>query len=127
MFEVGQFVDISGTSIGKGFQGGMKRWGFGGQPASHGASKSHRLPGSIGQRKTPGRVFKGKKMAGHMGCKRITVHSLCVREVHDELNVILVDGCVPGHKGSVVEVRDALRVKKSAMDLWREWKERQGK
>jgi large subunit ribosomal protein L3 len=106
-FAVGQYVDIAGVSKGKGFAGVMKRWGFAGGPASHGASRVHRAAGSTGQRQDPGRVFPGKKMAGHMGASRVTVKNLVVYRVLPDLNVILVVGCVPGPKQGWLEVRDA--------------------
>ncbi|MBF0152420.1 MAG: 50S ribosomal protein L3 [Magnetococcales bacterium] len=108
-FTVGQLVDVTGRSIGKGFAGVMKRWGFKGGKASHGAHKVHRSPGSIGQRQTPGRVMPGKKMAGHMGDKNITVQSLRVTAVDAEKNLLVVHGSVPGAEGSVVLVRDAVK------------------
>lgn len=106
-----QFVDVSGISIGKGFQGVMKRWNFGGLRATHGVSVSHRSPGSTGQRQSPGRVFKNKKMAGHMGATKISVLSLRVVEVHAEQGLIVVEGAVPGHKGTWVTVKDAVKKK----------------
>lgn len=106
-FNVGQYVDIAGTSKGKGFAGVMKRWGFAGGPASHGASRVHRAAGSTGQRQDPGRVFPGKKMAGHMGASRVTVKNLVVYRLLPEMNVMLVVGCVPGPKNGWLEVRDA--------------------
>jgi len=112
LFEAGQVVDVTGTTIGKGFAGTMKRHGFAGGPASHGASVVHRAPGSIGQRQTPGRVFKGKRMSGHMGAERRTVENLRVVEVDVERNLILVSGSVPGAEGGSVVVRPS--VKKAA-------------
>ena len=109
LFTEGEKVDVSGTSKGKGFQGVMKRWNFSGGPASHGAKKWHRRPGSIGQRKTPGRVYKGKKMAGHMGDERVTVQNLEVVEVRPEENLILVKGAVPGANGGLVVLRGAVK------------------
>lgn len=109
VFAEGEKVDVTGTSKGKGFQGVMKRWNFSGGPASHGAKKWHRRPGSIGTRKTPGRVYKGKKMAGHMGDERVTVQNLEVVEVRPEENLILVKGAVPGANGSLVELRGAVK------------------
>ncbi len=106
-FAEGQFVDVCGMSIGKGFQGVMKRWGFGGQPASHGASKSHRSTGSIGGCQDPGKVWKGKKMPGRMGNKRVTVQNLVVHSVDPDRNLIYVKGAVPGHKGNFVRITDA--------------------
>jgi large subunit ribosomal protein L3 len=106
-FRVGQLVDVAGISKGKGFAGVMKRWGFAGGPASHGASRVHRSAGSTGQRQDPGRVFPGKKMAGHMGASRVTVKNLVVYRLFTDLNVLLVVGAVPGPKGGWLEVRDA--------------------
>ena len=112
LFEAGQKVDVSGTSIGKGFQGGVKRHNFKMQDATHGNSVSHRAHGSTGQCQTPGRVFKGKRMAGHMGNKRITVKGLEVVRVDVERNLLLVKGAVPGSAGGDVFVRFAVRAKK---------------
>lgn len=109
VFEAGQSVDVAGTSIGKGFQGGVKRHHFHMQDATHGNSLSHRAPGSIGQNQTPGRVFKGKKMAGHMGAKRRTAQNLEVMRVDVERNLILVKGAVPGAKGGNVIVKPAVK------------------
>lgn len=106
-FRVGQFVDVSGISKGKGFAGVMKRWGFSGGPASHGASRVHRSAGSTGQRQDPGRVFPGKKMAGHMGASRVTVKNLVVYRLIPDSNVLLVVGAVPGPNGGWLELRDA--------------------
>jgi large subunit ribosomal protein L3 len=108
-FEVGQIVDVTGTTIGKGFAGTMKRHNFGGLPASHGVSVSHRSPGSIGQRQTPGRVFKGKRMAGHMGQVRRTVENLKVVRIDAERNLLLIRGAVPGAPGSQVIVRPSVK------------------
>jgi len=108
-FVVGQFVDVTGTSIGKGFAGPMKRWGFHGLRASHGVSASHRAHGSTGQCQDPGKVFKGKKMAGHLGDERVTVQNLEVMGVDRERQVILVKGGVPGAKGGYVRIRDAVK------------------
>ncbi|KAF9431087.1 54S ribosomal protein L9, mitochondrial [Podila epigama] len=108
-FVPGQFVDCSAPTIGKGFQGAMKRHGFGGQPASHGTSVTHRSLGSTGQRKDPGRVFKGKKMAGRMGGEQATVQSLKVMKIDNELNLLYVKGCVPGSDDQFVKVRDAVK------------------
>lgn len=108
-FEAGQLVDVTGTSKGKGFQGVIKRWNFSMQDATHGNSLSHRAPGSIGQNQTPGRVFKGKKMAGHMGAARTTVQNLEVVRVDAERNLLLVRGAVPGAPGSDVLVRPAVK------------------
>lgn len=108
-FVEGQKVDITGTSIGKGFAGGMKRHGFGGLRASHGVSISHRSHGSTGNAQDPGRVFKGKKMAGHMGSETVTVQNLEVVSVDEQRDLILVKGAVPGHKEGWVCVRDAVK------------------
>jgi large subunit ribosomal protein L3 len=108
-FVKGQFVDIQGRTIGKGFQGGMKRWNFRGLEASHGVSVSHRSLGGTGQRQDPGKVFKGKKMPGHMGDENVTVQNLLVVETDDENGYILVKGAVPGADGSVVYVYDAVK------------------
>ena len=108
-FVVGQYVDVTGTSIGKGFAGGMKRWGFRGLRASHGVSISHRSHGSTGQHQDPGRVFKGKKMAGHMGDRRVTVQNLEVVGVDRELGIVLVKGGVPGVRGGYVRIRDSIK------------------
>ena len=107
-------VDVTGTSIGKGFQGGVKRHNFKMQDATHGNSISHRAPGSIGQNQTPGRVFKGKKMAGHMGAAQVTTQNLDVIKIDSEKNVILVRGAVPGPKGGDVLVRPAVKIKRKA-------------
>ncbi len=112
LFEVGQKVDVSGTSIGKGFAGVIKRHNFSMQDATHGNSLSHRAPGSIGQNQTPGRVFKGKKMAGHMGNVRRTVQNLEVIRVDSERNLLLIKGAVPGHRGGSVIVRPAIKAGK---------------
>ena len=109
LFSVGQKVDIIGTSIGKGFAGVIKRYHFHMQDATHGNSLSHRAPGSIGQNQTPGRVFKGKKMSGHMGNVRRTVQNLEVVRVDAERNLLLIKGAVPGHKGGRVIVRPAVK------------------
>jgi large subunit ribosomal protein L3 len=108
-FLVGQAVDITGTSIGKGFAGGMKRWNFGGLRASHGVSVSHRSHGSTGQRQDPGKVFKGKKMAGHLGSERVTVQNLTIVSTDAERGLILVKGAIPGSEGGWVLVRDAAK------------------
>ncbi len=110
-FVSGQFVDITGTSIGKGFQGAMKRWNFGGLRASHGVSISHRSHGSTGQRQDPGKVFKGKKMAGHMGSETVTTQNLAVVKTDPERGLVMIRGAVPGHKGGWVLVRDAVKRK----------------
>ena len=111
LFEAGQLIDVTGTSKGKGFQGAVKRWNFRTQDATHGNSLSHRAPGSIGQCQTPGRVFKGKKMAGQMGNERVTVQSLEVVRVDTERNLLLVKGAVPGAAGSDVIVRTAVKAR----------------
>lgn len=108
-FVEGQYVDVIGTSIGKGFAGAMKRHNFGGLRASHGVSVSHRSHGSTGQCQDPGRVFKGKKMAGHLGAARVTVQSLKVVAADEDKGLILVHGAVPGHKGAYVLVKDAVK------------------
>lgn len=109
VFELGQIVDVAGTTIGKGFAGGVKRHNFQMQDATHGNSVSHRAPGSIGQCQTPGRVFKGKKMAGHMGNVRRTVQNLEIIRVDTDRNLILVKGAVPGAQGGDVIVRRAVK------------------
>ncbi len=111
VFEAGQLVDVRGQSQGKGFQGGVKRHNFHMQDATHGNSISHRAPGSIGQCQTPGRVFKGKKMAGHMGAVQRSQQSLEVVRVDAERNLILVKGSVPGSKGGNVIVTPAVKMK----------------
>jgi len=108
-FEAGQKVDVTGQSKGKGFQGGVKRWNFRTQDMTHGNSISHRAPGSIGQCQTPGRVFKGKKMAGHMGAERVTVQTLEVVRVDAERNLLLIKGAVPGATGGDVIVKPAVK------------------
>lgn len=108
-FVPGQFVDVSGVTIGKGYQGVMKRWNFAGLRATHGVSVSHRSPGSTGQRQSPGRVFKNKKMAGQMGNRNRTMPNLRVVEVVPEQGLILVEGAVIGHKNSWVLVKDAVK------------------
>ncbi|MCC1482533.1 50S ribosomal protein L3 [Roseibaca sp. Y0-43] len=105
----GQFVDIAGTSIGKGFAGAMKRHNFGGLRASHGVSISHRSHGSTGQCQDPGKVFKGKKMAGHMGAVRVTTQNLQVVRTDSERGLIMVKGAVPGSKGGWVTIKDAVK------------------
>jgi len=102
-------VDVCGTSLGKGFAGVQKRWNFGGGRASHGNSLSHRVPGSIGQRQSPGKVWKGKKMAGHMGNTRVTALNLDVVKVDTERHLLLVKGAVPGHAGADVIVRPTVK------------------
>jgi large subunit ribosomal protein L3 len=108
-FVVGQFVDVVGTSIGKGFAGGMKRWNFGGLRATHGVSVSHRSIGSTGGRQDPGKTFKNKKMPGQMGNTRITTLNLKVMQTDVERGLILVEGAVPGAKGGWITVRDAVK------------------
>lgn len=108
-FVVGQFVDVCGTSIGKGFAGPMKRWNFGGLRASHGVSISHRSHGSTGGRQDPGKVFKNKKMAGHLGTDRVTTLNLKVVQTDVERGLILVEGSVPGARGGWITVRDAVK------------------
>lgn len=109
LFQVGQIVDVTGTTIGKGFAGVMKRHNFGGMPATHGVSVSHRVPGSIGQRQTPGRVFRGKRMAGHMGVERRTIENLQVVRIDAERNLLLIRGAVPGAPGGQVIVRPSVK------------------
>lgn len=109
IFAEAKKVDVSGTSKGKGFQGAVKRWNFRTQDATHGNSLSHRAPGSIGQNQSPGKVFKGKKMAGHMGAERVTVQSLEVVRVDAERNILLVKGAVPGAIGGDVIVKPAVK------------------
>ncbi len=111
IFEAGQKVDVSGVSIGKGFAGGVKRHNFRTQDATHGNSLSHRAPGSIGQCQTPGRVFKGKRMAGHMGASNRTMQNLEVVRVDADRNLLLVKGAVPGAKGGNVVVRPAVKAR----------------
>jgi large subunit ribosomal protein L3 len=108
-FVAGQFVDVTGVSIGKGFQGGIKRWNFGGMRATHGVSVSHRALGSTGQRQDPGRTFKGKKMAGHMGQEAVTTLNLTVFRVDPERGLIILRGAVPGAEGGYVKIRDAAK------------------
>jgi large subunit ribosomal protein L3 len=110
-FIVGQYVDVTGTSIGKGFAGGMKRWNFGGLRASHGVSISHRSIGSTGGRQDPGKTFKNKKMPGHMGVERVTTLNLRVMQTDVERGLILLEGAVPGPKGGWITVRDAVKKK----------------
>ena len=113
-FAAGQKIDVTGTSIGKGFAGTVKRWNFGMQDATHGNSRSHRVPGSIGQCQTPGRVFKGKKMTGHMGAEQVTVQNLEVVRVDVERNLLLVKGAIPGAPGGDVIVRPAVKARNNA-------------
>jgi large subunit ribosomal protein L3 len=108
-FVAGQRVDIAGISLGKGFSGAMKRWNFGGLRATHGVSVSHRAHGSTGQCQDPGKVFKGKKMAGHYGTDRVTIQNLEIIRTDTDRGLILVKGAIPGHDGSYVEVRDATK------------------
>lgn len=108
-FVVGQFVDVTGTSTGKGFAGGMKRWNFGGLRATHGVSVSHRSIGSTGGRQDPGKTFKNKKMPGHMGADRITTQNLRVVQTDLIRGLIMVEGAVPGVKGGYIFVRDAVK------------------
>jgi large subunit ribosomal protein L3 len=115
-FVVGQYVDVTGTSIGKGFAGVMKRWNFAGHRATHGNSVSHRTHGSTGQRQDPGKVFKNKKMAGHMGDERVTTQNLKVVKTDVDRGLIMVEGAVPGAKGGWILVRDAVK-KKPPKDL----------
>jgi large subunit ribosomal protein L3 len=115
IFQVGQYVNVQGTSIGKGFAGVMKRHHFSGGRASHGNSLSHRAPGSIGQRQTPGRVFPGKKMAGHLGDATATCLNLEVMQVDAERNLLMVKGAIPGPKGQDVVIRPSARAKKVAI------------
>jgi large subunit ribosomal protein L3 len=110
-FVVGQFVDVTGISIGKGFAGAMKRWNFGGLRASHGVSISHRSHGSTGGRQDPGKTFKNKKMAGHLGTERVTTLNLRVVQTDVERGLILVEGAVPGTKGGWITLRDAVKKK----------------
>lgn len=109
IFEAGQYVDVQGTSIGKGFAGVVKRHNFRTQDATHGNSLSHRAPGSIGQNQTPGRVFKGKRMAGHLGNVTVTVQSLKVCVVDKERSLLLIKGAVPGAKGADLIIRPAVK------------------
>lgn len=116
LFQAGQKVDVIGTTIGKGFAGTVKRHNFSMQDATHGNSLSHRAPGSIGQNQSPGRVFKGKKMSGHMGNVRRTVQNLEVVRVDPERNLILVKGAVPGASGGRVVIRPAIKARKGAAE-----------
>jgi large subunit ribosomal protein L3 len=109
LFSEGQVVDVTGVTIGKGFAGTIKRHNFGGMPASHGVSVSHRAPGSIGQRQTPGRVLPGKRMSGHMGVVRRTTENLKVVVVDTARNLLLIRGAVPGSKGGQVVVRASVK------------------
>ena len=113
-FVPGQFVDVTGTNQGKGFQGAMKRWNFGGLRATHGVSVTHRAHGSTGQRQDPGKVFKGKKMAGQMGGEKVTTQNLVVVKTDAERGLLMIKGAVPGSKGGWVVVRDAVKKAASA-------------
>ena len=108
-FKLDQYVDVTSISIGKGFAGAMKRHNFGGLRASHGVSVSHRSHGSTGQNQDPGKVFKGKKMAGHMGSKKVTIQNLKVVEVDKENNLLVIKGSVPGKKNSIIIIRDSIK------------------
>lgn len=108
-FVKGQFVDVTGTSIGKGYAGVMKRWNFSGDNATHGVSLTHRSGGSTGQRQDPGKVFKNKKMPGHMGAEQVTVQNLQVVDLDEAKGLIMVKGAVPGFDGNVVIVKDAVK------------------
>lgn len=108
-FKEGQFVDVTGTTVGKGFAGAMKRHNFGGLRASHGVSVSHRSHGSTGNRQDPGKVFKNKKMAGHMGATRVTKLNLLVHSVDADRGLIYIKGSIPGSSGGVVYIRDAIK------------------
>jgi large subunit ribosomal protein L3 len=112
MFEPGDYVDITGTSKGKGFAGVMKRYGFGGAPASHGAHEYFRHGGSIGQNMTPGRVMKGKKMPGHMGNRKVTVQNLKIIDVRGDTNVLLIEGAIPGPASGYVVIKKATKKQK---------------
>lgn len=114
VFNEGQFVDVSAVTKGKGFAGTVKRHNFRTQDATHGNSRSHRVPGSIGQNQSPGRVFKGKKMAGHMGNVRCTVQTLELVRVDADRNLLLIKGAIPGAPGVKVEIKPAIKVKKGA-------------
>ena len=115
-FVAGQFVDVTGTTLGKGFAGGMKRWNFGGLRATHGVSVSHRSIGGTGGRQDPGKTFKNKKMAGHLGVEQVTTQNLRVVSTDPERGLILVEGAVPGHAGGWIHVRDAVK-RKAPADL----------
>ena len=114
IFKEGETVDVTGTTVGKGFAGVIKRHNFGGMPATHGVSLTHRSPGSIGQRQTPGRVFKGRRMAGHMGVMRRTTENLKVVQVDLERNLLLIRGAVPGAEGGRVIVRLSVKTQRQA-------------
>lgn len=109
LFEAGQFVDVSGVSIGKGFAGVIKKYNFRTQDATHGNSLSHRAPGSIGQNQTPGRVFKGKKMCGHMGAVSVTVQNLKISSIDSERSLLMIKGAIPGPKGGKVVIKAAVK------------------
>jgi large subunit ribosomal protein L3 len=111
-FADGERVDVTGITKGRGTQGVMRRWGFKGGPASHGSKKWHRRPGSIGQRKTPGRVYKGKRMAGHYGQERVTTSNLEIVEVRGASNLLLIKGAIPGAKGNLVTIKVAKKTLK---------------
>jgi large subunit ribosomal protein L3 len=115
-FVAGQFVDVTGTTLGKGFAGGMKRWNFGGLRATHGVSVSHRSIGGTGGRQDPGKTFKNKKMPGHLGVERVTTQNLRVVGTDVERGLILVEGAVPGHAGGWIFVKDAVK-RKAPADL----------
>ncbi len=115
-FVPGQFVDVTGTTLGKGFAGGMKRWNFGGLRASHGVSVSHRSIGGTGGRQDPGKTFKNKKMPGHLGVERVTTQNLRVVRTDVERGLILVEGAVPGHAGGYIFIKDAVK-RKAPADL----------
>ena len=110
-FSAGQMIDVTGTSKGKGYAGTVKRWNFGMQDATHGNSRSHRVPGSSGQCQSPGRVFKNKKMTGHLGAERVTVQNLEIVRVDAERNLLLVKGAIPGAPGGDVIVRPAVKAR----------------
>lgn len=111
LFQAGQLVDVTGTSIGKGFAGGIKRHNFGSGRATHGNSRSHNVPGSIGMAQDPGRVFPGKRMPGHLGAVKTTVQNLEIVRIDAERNLLLIKGAVPGSKGGDVVVRPSVKVK----------------
>jgi large subunit ribosomal protein L3 len=115
-FVPGQFVDVTGTTLGKGFAGGMKRWNFGGLRATHGVSVSHRSIGGTGGRQDPGKTFKNKKMPGHLGVERVTTQNLRVVRTDVERGLILVEGAVPGHAGGYIFIKDAVK-RKAPADL----------
>ncbi len=112
LFTAGDLIDVTGISKGRGFQGGVKRHGFHGGPKTHGQSDRHRAPGSIGSSATPGRVFKGLRMAGHMGDERVTIQNLRVIRVDTERNLLMIEGSVPGANKGVVVIRRAVKAKK---------------